>query len=230
MFFVTGDLHGDIDMGKLNSRSWPEQKKLTRDDYLIVCGDFGAVWYGDRKDNYMLKWHEDKTYTTLFVDGNHENFDSLDQYPVCIWNGGKVHMIRPHVIHLMRGQIYDIDGRTIFTFGGGMSSDRKYRKEGVSWWPREQPSEAEMEEARKNLDAYDNRIDYIITHAAPRQVLWNDLSCYRASLKLDCSCETFLDEIMGRVLYQRWFCGHYHIDCDVPHARLQALYYGIHRI
>ena len=63
MIYLTGDTHGDIDIGKRTTRNWPLQKELTRDDYLIICGDFGAVWSGDREDDYLLKWHENKTYT-----------------------------------------------------------------------------------------------------------------------------------------------------------------------
>lgn len=61
-------------------------------------------------ERYWLKWLEDKPFTTVFVCGNHENFDRLYQYPVKEWHGGKVHEIRPHVLHLMRGEIFDIEG------------------------------------------------------------------------------------------------------------------------
>ena len=44
--WVTGDVHGSIDIGKLSGRRWPEGKGLTRDDLLIVCGDFGMPWNG----------------------------------------------------------------------------------------------------------------------------------------------------------------------------------------
>lgn len=49
--------------------------------------------------------------------------DSLAEYPVSEWNGGKVQFIRPNVIHLTRGQIYNIDGSTFFTMGGARSHD-----------------------------------------------------------------------------------------------------------
>ena len=44
MIFVTGDTHGEHDIHKLNTIGFPEQKGLTRDDYVIICGDFGGVW------------------------------------------------------------------------------------------------------------------------------------------------------------------------------------------
>lgn len=56
-----------------------------------------------------------------FVDGNHENFDRLYEYPVEEWHGCKVHKIRSLVIHMMRGQVFEIEGQNIFTFGGPSS-------------------------------------------------------------------------------------------------------------
>lgn len=99
---------------------------MTKEDYVIICGDFGGVWNKADESNtetMVLDWLECRTFTTLFIDGNHENFDRLYGYPVENWNGGKVHKIRPSVIHLMRGQIYELCGRKIFTFGGASSHD-----------------------------------------------------------------------------------------------------------
>ncbi|MBR1854730.1 MAG: hypothetical protein IJ794_16560 [Lachnospiraceae bacterium] len=42
--FVTGDTHGDMDIRKLNQRNFPAQRELTKEDYLIIAGDFGNVW------------------------------------------------------------------------------------------------------------------------------------------------------------------------------------------
>lgn len=49
--------------------------------------------------------------TILFADGNHEQFDALNSYSVDEWNGGKVHIIEPGIIHLMRGQVTRSMGR-----------------------------------------------------------------------------------------------------------------------
>lgn len=43
MIYVTGDTHANLDIGKLSSRRFKEQKEMSKDDYLIVCGDFGLV-------------------------------------------------------------------------------------------------------------------------------------------------------------------------------------------
>ena len=97
---------------------FPEQKEMTKDDFVIICGDFGGVWNKgeeNKEETMLMDWLDCKFFTTLFVDGNHENFDRLYDYPVEEWHGGKVHKIRPSVIHLMRGQIFEIDGKSIFT-------------------------------------------------------------------------------------------------------------------
>ena len=161
MIFITGDVHCPIDVYKLKNRVWTAQKDLTRNDYLIICGDMGIVWALDKTDLYWQLWFEHKNFTTLFIDGNHENHNALDSIEVEMQNGGKIHRVMPYVIHLMRGQIYDIEGLKIFTFGGASSHDKEYRIENVSWWRRELPDVFEMDEARENLECVDNKVDLI---------------------------------------------------------------------
>ena len=121
MIYATGDLHGNA--LRFQPEYFPEQYEMTKDDYMIVCGDFGFVWNGDKSDDAQLGKLEALPFTVLFVDGNHENFDALNEYPVEQWHGGKVHRIRPHVLHLMRGQAFELQGRTFFTMGGAQSHD-----------------------------------------------------------------------------------------------------------
>ena len=73
-----------------------------------------------------MDWLAQKDFTLLFVDGNHENYDLLAEFPVQMWHGGKVQMIRENVIHLMRGQMFNLQGRRFFTFGGARSHDIVY--------------------------------------------------------------------------------------------------------
>lgn len=123
MIYITGDIHGDP--SRLSMECFPEQKEMTKDDYVIICGDFGLVWdqTENKNEKYWLNWLQNKPFTTLFVDGNHENHNRLDAMPVSEWNGGKVHFVRPNIIHLMRGQVFTLQGQTYFTFGGASSHD-----------------------------------------------------------------------------------------------------------
>lgn len=124
MIFVTGDIHSEAE--RFNMERFPQQKEMTRDDYVIICGDFGLVWDEEKeskRETWWLDWLESKSYTTLFVDGNHENFTRLNAFPVEEWHGGRVHKIREHVIHLMRGEIFELNGQLIYAFGGARSHD-----------------------------------------------------------------------------------------------------------
>ena len=119
--FITGDTHGDFI--RFKKKIFYEQAELTKDDCVMIVGDFGDIWDGSAEDRHWLGWLEAKPFTTLFVSGNHENFDMLAEFPIEDWHGGRVQRVRPSVIHLMRGQIYDIQGRTFFTMGGASSHD-----------------------------------------------------------------------------------------------------------
>jgi hypothetical protein len=99
--------------------------------------------------------------TVLFADGNHENFAALNSYPVEEWNGGKVHIIEPGIIHLMRGQVYLIDGKKFFVFGGAYSMDRPWRTLGSTWFEEELPSEEEYEEALEQARFFQQIADKI---------------------------------------------------------------------
>ena len=98
MIFVTGDTHRLMDVKKIDAEHFSEQSILTRNDYLIIAGDFGGIWTGTEKDDPVLDYHENRNYTTLFVGGNHENYDALERYPIEEWNGGKVRRIRDHIL------------------------------------------------------------------------------------------------------------------------------------
>ena len=214
MIFITGDTHIPLDISKLNSKNFPQQKELTKNDYVIICGDFGGVWYGNEKDNYWLNWLEQRNFTTLFVDGNHENFAALAQYEECSWNGGKVQYIRPSVIHLMRGYVFDLEGMKIFAMGGARSSDRMYRKVDVSWWREEMPNAEEIQRARQNLAINDNQVDIMITHDAPQSIA----RMIDFAKSEDDELMPFFDELRNTVGYRHWYCGHFHEDWKIDES------------
>ncbi len=235
MIYITGDTHGVFK--RFSKKNFPEQSNMTKDDHVIICGDFGNVWSKeeDREEKYWSDWLEDKNFSLLFVDGNHENHERLDSYPVEEWNGGKIHRIREHILHLMRGQVYEIDGKVFFTFGGASSHDMTggvldkndpdyhkkkkrldkdwipYRINRISWWEEELANEEEMEEGRKNLAIHNNTVDYIITHCCSTST--QELFA-RPLYKLDKETD-YLEEIKKTVKYDKWFFGHYHIDRSI---------------
>lgn len=212
MIFVTGDTHGD--RNRFRSK---DIRKISSGDTLIVCGDFGYIFSRGEQEEKYLDFLATLPFCLLFVDGNHECFDRLESYPMEMWHGGKVHVIRrdgsskPKIIHLMRGQIFEIEGKKIFTFGGAYSIDKNIRIPGYSWWEQEMPSDGEMKEAIRNLEKNDYAVDYIITHAAPEDTM----SIFHPFHEEEKRLNNFLEWIRENTRYKHWFFGHLHRDEDL---------------
>ena len=207
MIYVTGDTHANLDIGKLSSRRFKEQKEMSKDDYLIVCGDFGLVWDGSAREMYWQDWLTGRNFTTLWIDGNHENFDILYEFPLTDKFGGKVREIAPDIYHLDRGQVLTIDGKKIFVMGGAKSHDREHRIEHISWWEQEMPNHQEMERAIEALDKNQWEVDYVLTHCAPRSVQ-STLSDWYENDPL----VSFLERVREDLKVKHWYFGHYHLD------------------
>ncbi len=216
MLIITGDTHNTYDGRRLNPENF-DYSGLTKDDYILIAGDFGYVWRGDDRDDPELDKLSSLPVTILFVDGNHENFDALDSYEQKDWHGGKVHFIRPDIIHLLRGEIYDIEGYSVFTFGGAWSVDKDLRTPGLSWWAREMPSEEEYAHGRENLLAHNNKVDLIISHEAPTTYLKKLYSMARGY-----TLSHYLEEIDHNTDYSHWYFAHHHqeIEFDEKHSLL----------
>ncbi len=242
MIYITGDTHGAFRI-KFCMENFPEQRGMTKDDYVIICGDYGGVWDAKgetRNERDWLDWFEMRPFTLLFVDGNHENFERLNQYPEKKWHGGRVHELRPHVLHLMRGQVFDLGGKSFFTFGGASSQDisggildqdspefdalverakkagKPYRINHVSWWEQELANEEEMEEGRRNLKAHRNRVDFIVTHCCS-SITQRLMDAERLIPDRETD---YLDEIRENVSFQKWFFGHYHDNRNVTEKEI----------
>ena len=140
MIYITGDCHKDF--SRFTEENFPEQKCMTKDDYVIICGDFGGVWWSRDNANcatdiFDLNWLQDRPFTTLFVDGNHENFDELYKYPEKEWS----------------------------------KADMVFRIDHYPWWKEEHPTQDEVDNARRNLDKCNYKVDYAITHDCPTDAL-----------------------------------------------------------
>ncbi len=228
MIYVTGDTHGVIDYDKLLS---PELRKLSKDDYVIICGDCGVFFFPDEKEE-MLQKYSSLPYTILFIDGNHENFDMLNEYPVEEWNGGKIHRLSEQLIHLLRGQVFTIEGHTFFTFGGGLSVDKAWRTPRVSWWPEELPTDEEIEEGMNNLKQYDYQVDFVLTHDCPitigKIVCLHTFKSKNGNVRLSKSNEA-LEQFYNVLKFKHWYFGHYHFDLELT-EQFTCLYQDFIRV
>ena len=217
MIAVTGDIHGEAE--RLDAKPISQLKK---GDTLIICGDFGFVWDDSAAEKKKLKKLEKKKYTILFIDGTHDNLDLLKNYPEEEWNGGLVRRVGRNILYLERGNIYTIEDRSFFVFGGGESTDLDQRTDGVSWWAEELPSPEELDFARNSLDQHDNQVDFIITHECNSKLRNSFVSGRDHSNSLI----EFFNEIAKTVHFRKWYFGCYHRDQEIPpvyHALFQSV-------
>ena len=239
MVYITGDCHGD--WHKFSSVVFYEQKDLSKEnDFVIVCGDFG-LWSDTKQERWWLDWLEEKNFTILFVDGNHENFDRLysNEFPIIDFYGGKAHQIRKNVFHLIRGNVFELCGKNFFAFGGANSHDisdgilqpkdykdiskclQHYRKllsmgkmvrvNHVSWWEQEMPSQEEMNFGLETLKAHNNKVDFIITHCCPQHIA----SVYSNGTYKSDKLTQYFNNISENVEFTKWIFGHYHNNMDI---------------
>lgn len=207
MVYVTGDLHGEWERFKSK-----EMRKLKAGDTLLVCGDFGFIWDGSRRERSVLKKMADLPFTIAFVDGCHENFDLLESYPILKWKGGSVHKIAENIVHLRRGHIFTIEERTYFAFGGGHSQDYEYRADTENWWRQERPSQQEIAAAIHRLSEHGNKIDYVITHEPPASLK----DCLSVDVGQRLEVHAFFEDMIRACVYRKWFFGKCHINKYIP--------------
>lgn len=206
MIYVTGDVHGDL--GRFTSGP---ARKLSKGDTLIVCGDFGFIWDGSKEEQKLLKKLGEKKFNICFIDGTHENFKILNSMEVSEWNGGKVHYLGGNLYHLMRGQVFTIEGKTFFTMGGGESPDLDLRISNNTWYKEESPSQQELLEGAENIEKYGNKVDYIITHEPSARI--KDFLQLKTLNKNRLSIlNTYLEELGNSCEYKKWYFGSMHLD------------------
>lgn len=193
---------------RLYSRDW---LKLKSGDILIVCGDFGYIWNGGAREREYIQYLGSRKFTVAFIDGTHDNLDYISGCRTTYWKGGMIHRIHGNLIHLMRGQIFNIDGNSFFTFGGGESTDKDMRIENGLWWKEEIPSPQEMTEGAKILDEQGRQVDFILTHEPPSLVK-SAMLLRRGTADRVNKINGYFEEIDEMCEYKHWFFGSLHED------------------
>jgi hypothetical protein len=208
--YITGDTHGDLARFK-------KCKQLRKGDFLIICGDFGFIWDGCKKEKSLLKKLGKKKYNILFVDGIHENFAELAAYPEEEWNGGVTRHISGNLRYLMRGEVFTLGNKTVLAFGGGGDAGQ-LDEQAASGHP-EIPRDADYRNGLKALAKHNGRVDYIVSHEAPSKIA--------ELLELPNSDKSrpnaYLDILSDSCTFERWFFGEHHINRVIP-SKYYALF------
>lgn len=182
---------------------------------------------------------------------NHENFDMLNDYPVVDFHDGKAHEIRDNIFYLMRGYIFDLNGKKFFAFGGARSHDiqdgildpetcppKKFQAEfrrltkanaflrikGMSWWEEEIPSREEKERGQLSLNLVGNKVDYVLSHCPPTKV------CTALGYYAHDPTAAYLQNLIANGLeFSKWFSGHIHENKEL-FGKFIVLYEQIIRV
>ena len=160
MLYFTGDIHGDIE--KIRSEVI---KNMTEKDVFLVAGDFGYSW----NKRYEIKWNgfsHNVKGKILITPGNHENYKTLYAYPQVEIYGGKAYKMNENTFYLKHGEIFDINGIKILSYGGATSIDKADRYLNISWWPQEETSHADYLNAISNLEEHNWNIDILLSHTS----------------------------------------------------------------
>jgi hypothetical protein len=214
MHYFTGDTHGEIQ--RINEiKEFCVTHKVTDNDILFILGDFGFIF--DCVESYR-EWYCLEEITGLpfkyvfFIDGNHENFPRLDEFPVTALYGGRCHKLTPKVYHMIRGEVFDIEGKIYTVMGGGASIDKAWRVKDLSWWETEMPSYDVLSDWYTRLLEIQQPF-YILTHECPRDIM-NQIIIPSADDPYLTTLKDFfqivLDNFDDRIL--KWYFGHMHID------------------
>jgi len=223
MNFITGDTHGEV----MNLIQRIKLCSIKGGNRLFIAGDFGfiretnkrEIYKEDRRLEHINDYAESKGIEILFIDGNHENFNRLLKFPEIDLYGGKMGEIKHNILHLKRGYVYTIEGKKIFTMGGGISVDKSSRVENVSWWKEELHSLEEQNRAIDNLEAHQWKVDYVVTHSAPSQAKeMIKRAMKKAGIDNSRKFDVFNAEskfhsyIYNNLKFKEWHFGHYHQD------------------
>jgi len=227
--FIFGDLHGDKNGELFALKKYPffKDKELTKDNILFQLGDFGYYWYYPKvrdlfkKDQFALDFLAKQRFSTLIIPGNHENYDLIYSLPLIEKWGGLVYedKRKEGSIYIAKhGEIYTINNKKIFVYGGAKSSDiedrcsiaevgtykiiDKYRygveyigrrkvkvKLGkVDFWEKEIPSWSDQLNALYNLSLYNFKVDYVMTHTSPKQFVSSFISKEDSAYSVKLNC------------------------------------------
>jgi predicted phosphodiesterase len=226
-FLILGDAHGEwTHMNVTISRAIREHPDIT---HIVQVGDLGYGWPGGKPFKASRSFFSEAEMAVynaavkLWIDGNHENFDRLDQDNGASW---------PDWRHMSRGSVLEIEGKRIMFFGGASSIDKADRTPHVSWWPQESITYGQVRRAMED----DGPIDAMFSHEHPTAFPYSDTR-YDNNI-FGRSDKDLLDALRQHFKPKVWFFGHHHfgdtgivagtewVCCPIIEARQYTIWDG----
>lgn len=206
---VFGDWHGNTQFA-LKALNYAYVEEFA-DIYLHV-GDFG-IWpqtISKKSNSYISLLEKELTSQDKelwFIDGNHENFEILENLKS---DSRGLGIVSPHIFHIPRGHQWEWNGKKILGFGGSVSIDRNDRTPYISYFPQEEISMSDLNTALQKED-----VDIIISHDAPSG--YKPVPDRKFGKDIDEDCERSTEII--KFLIDKWnpellVHGHYHTKSE----------------
>lgn len=221
MIFITGDIHGDFH----RIVDFCEKKETTKEDTLIILGDVGINYYGNKKDKKCKELLSALSLNIFCIHGNHENRpENIPSYTETEFLSGRVFFEEeyPNIFFAKDGEIYNINNKKTMVIGGAYSVDKYYRLgRGYSWWEDEQPSEITKNIVEEQLEIHNWDIDVFLTHTCPLNVIPKHLFLSGINQKtVDNSTEEWLQQIADKTNFEKWYFGHFHEEWNIDNYQL----------
>lgn len=210
--YVIGDLHGEF-----NLLGYLIKESKLEDACIIIAGDCGFGFEKPPHYEHMYNRMKDilikNNILILFVRGNHDDptyfggvnnidfeyFKTIEDYSL---------------LHLN-------EGSSVLCIGGGISIDRRFRRQGESYWKDELPVfRPDLLNYMYHINA---NIKTVITHTAPSFVPLYTKIGVESFIEKDPTLEKDMDSerrIMDQIYYNlekyslnkvtQWFYGHFH--------------------
>ena len=218
--YLTGDTHGRFD----RVIDFCLSKGLTHENTFIILGDAGLNYFGDGRDTLNKEALSKLPVAFFCIHGNHEMRPSPELgYELRRYHGGQVWVQPeyPNIMFAIDGEIYEFCGHACLVIGGAYSVDKYYRlARGWNWWADEQPSPEIRAKVERVLSERDWQVDMVLSHTCPLR--YEPVEAFLPSVDqstVDKSTEQWLSEIECRLHYERWYCGHYHIEKEIDKLR-----------
>jgi len=220
---LSGDFHNGVSgelktITKNNLLSSYDENLFNSINYHIILGDAGFLWPNQEElDKHNFEILSERKFPILAIIGNHDPVYGIkDMQEEDIGIGDKVlivHEKNPFIAYLKRGKVYTIDGYKILALGGALSTDKKSRIEGKSWWREEYWLEDEKKALFELLEL-ENKFDFVLSHTGPYKINWELASRGVPDRhgKLDDEVGVLNEEVDNKIKFRAWFCGHWHYD------------------
>ena len=207
---IVGDVHGKF--AHLN-----QLIAMTKCFAVIVVGDFGfwrssLLYKEENNDTMFLHQRTPFGVPVYFVDGNHEDHNSLEQLVIKHGKNNPID-VGGNCWYVPRGCIFEITNpftnnkKTILGLGGAYSIDWKQRVPQVSWFEQEQLRYSDIIDLNT-----DNNVDIIISHTCPERLLRDVANTCQIDYNriIERQSEKLLDQVFTLIKPKYWFFGHWH--------------------